>query len=317
MTTIKQWQVIRYSEPKKEHWNQAVRHSKNGTFLLLRDYMDYHSDRFHDASLLVYQNSKLMALLPGNLSNHGYYSHQGLTYGGLIYSAAVTFGQVETLFHLLTNYIRTELKATSLLYRAIPHIYHRYPAEEDLYALSRMGASLVNRSLSSVVPTAERLPYRTLRRRQMARARGEALEVVEDENFAAFWPVLTENLLSCHGVRPVHTLSEITYLHRCFPRHITLFRVCRQGETVGGCVVYDTHQVAHVQYIAASEAGKQYGALDLLFDYLMNRRYPDKHYFDFGISTEHDGSLLNEGLLFQKEGFGGRAVMYDTYELKL
>ena len=59
------------------------------------------------------------------------------------------------------------------------------------------------------------------------------------------------------------------------------------------------------------------GALDLLFHQLIYDRYAQKRYFDFGISTEHGGQMLNEGLLFQKEGFGGRAVVYDTYEMEV
>ena len=88
-------------------------------------------------------------------------------------------------------------------------------------------------------------------------------------------------------------------------------------ETLGGCVVYETEQVAHVQYIAASPLGKKQGALDLLFQQLICERYAHKRYFDFGISTEQGGQILNEGLLFQKEGFGARAILYDIYELKL
>lgn len=33
------------------------------------------------------------------------------------------------------------------------------------------------------------------------------------------------------------------------------------------------------------------------------------------ISAEDGGRYLNEGLIAQKEGFGGRTVVYETYEL--
>ena len=47
--------------------------------------MDYHSDRFRDYSLMVYKNEKIITLLPANRVGDTLYSHQGLTYGGLIY----------------------------------------------------------------------------------------------------------------------------------------------------------------------------------------------------------------------------------------
>jgi hypothetical protein len=37
-------------------------------------------------------------------------------------------------------------------------------------------------------------------------------------------------------------------------------------------------------------------------------------YLDFGKSTETHSDILNENLIYQKEGFGARAVCYDTYE---
>lgn len=315
--TDQKWNIVRYSAEDKERWDRFVRRSKNGTFLLQRDYMDYHANRFEDCSLLVLCNQKLTALLPGNLSDDCFYSHQGLTYGGMILSPSTTLQQAESAFCTALNYLQRECNVKSLTYRAIPHIYHRYPAEEDLYILTRLGATLTARSISSVIPLDDRLPFRTLRRRQLKMAQACDLAIIEDEDFASFWNILEENLHERYSVSPVHSLEEILRLYRNFPRQISLFRVCDGTETVGGCVVYETDEVAHVQYIAATPRGKKCGALDLLFHQLIYNRYARKRYFDFGISTEHGGQILNEGLLFQKEGFGARAIMYDVYELKL
>ena len=317
VATDQEWHIIRYSTGDKERWDRFVRRSKNGTFLMQRDYMDYHADRFQDCSLMIFCNRKLTALLPGNLSGNCFYSHQGLTYGGMLLSPSITLQQVESVFHAALDYLQKECSVQSIVYRAIPHIYHRYPAEEDLYVLTRLGATLVARSISSVIPLDDRLPFRTLRRRQLKKALASSLTIAEDEDFASFWPILEENLHERYGVSPVHSLEEITRLHSNFSRQISLFRVCDGAETLGGCIVYETDEVAHVQYIAASPRGKKCGALDLLFHQLIYDRYAQKRYFDFGISTEHGGQMLNEGLLFQKEGFGARAIMYDVYELRL
>lgn len=75
--------------------------------------------------------------------------------------------------------------------------------------------------------------------------------------------------------------------------------------------------VVHTQYISANLEGKEIGALDLLFDYLINTEYSNYKIFDFGQSTENNGIYLNESLIFQKEGFGGRGVVYDIYEYEL
>ena len=42
-----------------------------------------------------------------------------------------------------------------------------------------------------------------------------------------------------------------------------------------------TETVAHAQYIASSKEGTEVGALDGLFDYLINERYSDKKSIDY------------------------------------
>jgi hypothetical protein len=78
-------QVERYTPALQTLWDDFVRSSKNGTFLLERGYMDYHADRFADHSLLVRDDEgTLLAVLPTNADGPRLASHGGLTYGGFI-----------------------------------------------------------------------------------------------------------------------------------------------------------------------------------------------------------------------------------------
>lgn len=86
---------------------------------------------------------------------------------------------------------------------------------------------------------------------------------------------------------------------------------------LGGTVLFLTPQVLHTQYISATAEGKASGAIDLLFDHLINQVFADYRFIDFGKSTSSDSADLNEQLIFQKEGFGARAVCYDTYKYEL
>ena len=45
--------IRRYAPADKPLWDGFVALSKNATFLHYRDYMDYHSDRFSDFSLMA------------------------------------------------------------------------------------------------------------------------------------------------------------------------------------------------------------------------------------------------------------------------
>lgn len=307
--------VERYNKEQQERWDDFVAASKNGTFLLYRGYMDYHAHRFRDYSLLVKdKKDRLLALLPANYKGSLLQSHGGLTYGGFITESGMTsVTMLEVLKAVLDHLSREGFE--SLYYKTIPYIYHRLPAEEDRYALFLAGAQVCRRDVLSVIKNKPRAKYQERRRRAVKKAEKHRLEVKSDSDFDRFWPILSETLQSRFGVEPVHSLKEIELLHNRFPENIKLYSSWNDEQMMAGVVVYESSQVAHIQYIAASPEGRSLGALDLLFDTLLKIVYRDKPYFDFGISNEMEGYKLNVGLIEQKEGFGGRAVVHDYYQV--
>lgn len=305
-----------YSAESEGEWNRFVTESKNGTFLLTRSFMDYHADRFRDCSLMIYRRGKLYALLPASAHDTEVRSHGGLTYGGLVMNLKATAEEVTEAMQLVADHYR-ERGFRRIIYRPTPHIYHRIPAEEDLYALFRLGASLTGRDAAACIQCDNRPRMRDIRKAGVRKALASGITVGETADFAPFWSVLTDNLQHKYSVNPVHSLEEIRLLHSRFPRQIRLHTACRGNECLAGAVIFMTGRVAHVQYISASPEGKQTGALDLLFSRLIEDTYADVPYFDFGKSTEGNGSVLNSDLMYQKEGFGGRTIVYDTYSIPL
>ena len=284
-------------------WNDFVALSKQGTFLFDRHYMDYHRDRFSDYSLLFYKKGKLYALLPANIDGDTLWSHQGLTYGGLITNTHATTAEVCTLFEELNAYLHCR-GIHRVVYKPMPWIYQLLPAEEDLYAIfNRCHAQLMVRN------------WRRIRQFGANKAEKEGICVVQDDRaYADFWQVLTDNLQHTYHTRPVHTLAEINRLHDAFPDNIKLYVARLDEKVIGGTLLYVTPQVVHAQYISATPEGKHLHAIDAIYRKVLTEDYRDCRYFDFGISNEDRGRYLNEGLIYQKEGFGGRAVCYDWYE---
>ena len=309
-------EIRRYTPDKQQEWNDFVKRSKNGTFLLDRNYMDYHADRFTDHSLMVYRRDKLYALLPGNIAGDFYFSHQGLTYGGLIMGDRTVAADVVQIFRLLNDLLRME-GIRKVVYKPIPWIYHRQPSEEDLYAVVEVCGATISRGLSSTISREHLNKWYRIRECGVKHAKQLGLTVEETEDYEPFWQILSNNLHERYGLNPVHTVEEIELLHHRMPDHIRLMVVKEGEETIGGTVLYISNRVVHSQYIAASPKGKQLHALDLLFDVVIRKALASHAYFDFGISTEKHGTYLNENLIYQKEGFGGRGVCYDWYEWTL
>lgn len=312
-TSIK---IIEYDKERKIEWNNFVDSSRNGTFLINRNYMDYHSDRFVDNSLMFYDDKdKLLAVLPANIKDQKLYSHQGLTYGGLILDKKATQSKVLDVFETLINYIKKN-NIKELIYKKIPYIYESQPCEEDIYALFRNNAELIRCDSSSVVILEGRYPFNKGKKYNVSKAKKENIEVSRSYDLESFMNIEEKLLKDKYDTKPVHSLKEITSLAEVFPNNIKLFGAFKDKEMLAGVIIYETKLVAHAQYIASSDKGKEFGAVDIIIKSLLDEIYKDKRYFDFGISTEDSGRYLNQGLIAQKEGFGGRSVTYNSYIMK-
>jgi Acetyltransferase (GNAT) domain len=306
-----------YHESQIEMWDEFVCKSKNGTFLFLRDYMDYHRGRFVDHSVLVWDDKgQLIALLPANMKDDTLVSHGGLTYGGFVTDGRMKATVMLEVFECTLAFLK-RVGFARLVYKAIPHIYHRLPAEEDNYALFRCGAVLYRRDVTTAAVPALTTEWQERRVRSMKKARAAGVTWCASDDYERFWHILEYNLATVHNLKPVHTLAEIQSLHSRFSENIKLFTAFLGSEMVAGTVIYESSQVAHAQYTASSEKGRLDGALDLLFLYLLRDVYKNKSYFDFGVSTEAEGKYLNPGLVEFKEGFGARTVTHDFYEITL
>lgn len=306
-------EVEPYKSEHRPEWDAFIKASRNGTFLFDRAYMDYHRDRFTDSSLVFRDDRRIVAVLPANRVEASLRSHGGLTYGGFVLGERIRLSDVLDLFSLANEFARANGIET-FIYKPVPHIYHRVPSEEDLYALFRAGARLVARAASATLEIGQPPSYTKGRKWSIGKAKRAGLVVADDTDYAGFIALETE-VLRRHNALPTHTGAELQLLADALPDHIRLHTVRKDGELLAGVVVYATETVAHAQYIAASDLGRELGATDLILDHLIVQRYTNKRWFDFGISTEKGGTVLNGGLAEFKESFGARTTTYDCYEL--
>ena len=304
-----------YAPTDANTWDALVGRSRNGNLLHRRGYMDYHAERFVDQSLLIERHGEVVAVFPANIQGSVVTSHGGLTYAGLLSTHALRAESTLAVFGQIAAHYRA-LGVERVIYKAVPHVFQAYPAEEDLYALHRLGAQLTRRDLSSVIALQETFHFTQGRRHAISKARNAGIHVQTGADPTAFHALLTE-VLCKHAVRPTHSLGELRLLQARFPRHIVLHEARREGVLLAGVVIYDFGRAVHVQYMAASEVGRHLDALSLLLAELIGGIYADRVWFSFGISTEQGGAVLNGGLVTQKEFFGARTVVHDSYEWPL
>lgn len=313
------WTIRRYRPEDAWEWDEFVRASRNGTFLFLRGFMDYHSDRFTDHSLMAFKGGRLLAMLPADITpDRWLHSHRGLTYGGWITSVRhFDANDMLGLFEAWIAYCRTE-EISCIDYKPVPWIYPPTPAQEDIYALFRFGAIMTECNLSTALVPGVSPGFNTLQKRNLRK--GLSLNAEFDDNVSPeeFHALLCDCLEERHGVAPVHSLSELRLLIGRFPEHIRIYgcRTMLHGLEAGVCIFQD-RGVAHCQYIASSGFGRDNGLLTALFYHLIYDVYSSVRYFDFGTSNEDRSLYLNPGLLRQKASLGGTGVTYQRFTLRL
>jgi len=309
------FQVCKYTNSKKADWDNFIATAKNATFLFQREFMDYHNDRFEDFSLMVYKDEKLYAVFPANKNGENVYSHQGLTYGSFVLQDSAKLKSTFIAFKELLKFLFEEgIKKLDI--RIIPTFYNSLPSDELEYVLYKAGASLVKRDVILLIDYQNKLRFQKNRREGINKAKRKKIIVKVDGDYEAFWnKILIPNLKEKHNSSPVHSLDEIKLLAARFPNHIKQVNVYQDDKIVAGTTVFLTKKVIHPQYVSANSNKNELGSLDVLYNFIIDHFIAGRNYFSFNTSSEENGKLLNEGLLFWKESCGARPHVFNNYEI--
>lgn len=315
---MKNYSVKPYRESDYANWNAFIGQAKNATFLFHRDFMEYHKDRFKDFSLLVFENKKLVAVLPANRVEDIVYSHQGLTYGGLVYSTKLNGEKVENILDSLMSFFK-ENEVQSFYFKPIPLFYTlKGNAEMDFFMLKR-GAFLDKKEMNLGINLSMPLTISKSKLKHFRKIEEFALELVEEKQLELFWKLVLEpRLLEKYDAKPVHTLQEIAALKEKFPNNIKQFSVYFEDVIIAGITLFETETVVKSQYGATTKKGEELRALDFLFINLI-RKYKSegKLFFDMGIVNEDNEKGYHAGLLKQKEELGCSVYSQDFYKINL
>ena len=311
------YKIIKYTSEHYQMWNNFVANSKNATFLFQRDFMEYHSDRFEDFSLMVFdEKDNLKAILPANISDNKLYSHQGLTYGGVVIDSTLKIEKFIAIYSAILRFLN-ENTIDRIHFKLLPSFYCSQPSEEIKYALFLSEAKLTRRDALVTVALQSQFKIDSNRVEGVKRAEKLGLKIIKEIDFTGFWNnVLIPNLEAKHEAKPVHTLAEIQILQEKFPNNVVQYNVYENNEIVAGTTLFLDKRTVHVQYISAIGDKNQHGALDYLFHKLITEEFKDFSYFDFGISNENQGKNINKGLQYWKETFGARTITQDFYEVE-
>ncbi len=306
--------IIRYENQLKNDWDCFVNEAKNGSFLFQRNFMEYHKDRFEDFSLLFFSDNELVALMPACKTNTVCYSHQGLTYGGVLVKKNCKFSLYKELFLALIDFLK-EQKFTELIIKPIPSIYCEAGSDE-LQFLHQFYGSSVERNIGSVIYNTKEVAFSRSIVRNAKNALKKGIEIKKTNDFKTFWSeLLLPRLEERFNKKPIHSLDEIIYLKEHFSDEIDLVGAFLNNEMIAGTVLFKNKNFVKSQYIASKSKYNKMGGLDLLHYEVIKNLQAD--YFDFGTSSQDHSTAENVSLLAWKEQFGARSIVFPIYTFKI
>jgi hypothetical protein len=311
-----------YALGDTQSWDDLVAASWNGTFLHTRRYLTSVDNRVADASLVVEDaKGRLVGVLPAGVhatDRTMVESHPAVAYGGIVHRGELAGTRlVAALETVVDRYYHDGWRA--LRYKAVPHVYHAVPADDDLYALFRLRATRSRCDVASVVDVSKRLPPSDRRARSLRKAQRAGIEVARGaEHLDALCSVIATRLADKFDAEPLHDAKALARLQALFPDRVECVVGLLDQRVVAGAVLFRTGRVDHAQYIAADDRGYQTSALDaVLFACLADCERSGVRYFSFGNSTIYGGRVFNESLFSYKAGFGAGTVVHECYDLPL
>jgi hypothetical protein len=305
-----------YQPILKEDWDYVLNNSINGTFLHRREFIEYHENQFEDASLLIYYKSNPVAIFPANRVDNKVFSHQGISYGGLIIKNGLNFSKQSQIVKGLLEFFKLR-QVSSLEIKSIPVIYSQESQESIDFLLMSNGAKISFFDITYAIA----MPCNQIGRNgrwKIRKSHLRKIDINQSSDYAIFWEeLLVPNLKEKFGVNPVHSISEIKTLQSLFPNSIKLYFASEKGQLLGGVCIFETDRVAHVQYVAASSDGKKNRALDYLINHLIQHEFNHKAFFDFGRNVDSLSNEVNMGLVEWKESFGAKPFLQKSYLIEL
>lgn len=308
-------QVQQYLLENAAEWNAFVKQSVNGSFLLERDFMDYHQERFEDHSLMMFIEGQLMCCIPAHVKEGVFYSHRGLSYAGLIISAAAV-KNLDKIVDALLEYVKGLAFAKAEL--QLPPISYQFLNKEIAAVLEHKGFISNRKSHNQSVALDQEIQVSPKKSIGYRNGKFEGLRMETTNDFRSFWEeVLIPQLAERYHSKPVHSLAEIELLAARFPENIIQYNVYREDALLAGITFFIKGNIVKSQYTASSPDGLKTDAVAYIYMEAM-KEFKEKgcSLMDYGPVNEKDGSV-NKGLQRFKKQLGCQEEEWNRWEFEL
>jgi hypothetical protein len=307
---------------EESEWEKFLAGSANGTLFHDLRFLRYHPvDRFRFHHLVLKQNGKPIALLPGGLVEAAgrpmFCSPVGASIGGFVVNGGLGGQTAVKLVDALKNHAG-QRGWGSVEITLPPQCYHYETAGTIEFALFCGGFRLAHRWLCHILPLVEESRFEhSFRQRQVTYVRAaqrKGMVRLEGgiEHFDEFLKVFHDTY-ERHGVAATHTPDEIRDLLERLPDRVRIHLAMLGDDIIAGLLVFRlSATVANTFYICSrTKHATEHGAAFIMADLISRLSQTGCRYLDFGPSASDQ--KFNSGVAFFKEGLGAFGQCRDRW----
>jgi len=297
--------ILRYNKEYDSVWDRFIETSANGTLYQTRLFLSYHGEqKFIDESILLYHDQELACVVPCVKNKETYFSHQGATYGGPVFSPKYYNSRYlpDLVDHIFNHYnYKLELRISN-------SIYHEKSDSFLLFLLSskvRMKAEIAwyITTDDDIIESIQNIRNKKNVRNMMKDSSFLCDSFQQEKDYIDFYKILSSTLHDKHSTAPTHTLDEFLYLRQILGSQQKLYLV-KQGDLLFGgvYVIKVTKSCWYTFYISKNmEIKKNPSIIYLMYKIQQDAKLENVQYIDYGITSENRGDILNKGLTEFKE----------------
>jgi hypothetical protein len=231
-------EVIEYEEKYRSVWDSFVENSNNGTLFHLQSFLDYHpKGKFNFYHLMFFENGKLLAVLPGGITEEGvFWSPVGASYGSLV-TNDLPFEKALRLVDVMMEFF--DKKGFKEIYLIPPPIiYNKKITQHIEYAMLYRRFDFELHYISHAIHLRYRDDFlshfdKTARKTIRKILRENLLSIRESSDYETFNEILVSNKKK-HNANPTHSLEDMIRLSQLVPDKVRLNMVYYDGQPIAG-----------------------------------------------------------------------------------
>ncbi len=328
--TITSVRVAQYNEAEhKALWDAFVGRSMNGTAFHLQQFLSYHpAGKFDFHHLLFFDRDRLVAVLPGGLTNSGrrYESPIGASYGSFVVEdidAATALAIVWAFEDHIEQLGIEEVHLTSA-----PVLYQPVLSQNLEFALLYSGYAYQRHYISHITLLPESgdpaEAFDPIAKRYIRRAKshypGVTIDEITTETFdqalEEFYPIIVSNKAR-RDAKPTHSLDDLKQLNKLLPELIKLWLLRLDGELIAGSLIFLPNKRVPLSFYPMmryefSDVRPIYLLSEIMMQWAQQNGY---RYFDLGVSQDtNDENPMTPALslIEFKEKFNSRGILRST-----